>query len=88
MLCGFLSPLRDRDFEEMNDGNGPTSSRGKQTFAKAPALNRRIQKRIGQQLCAMYNDVVRQGIPDRFNELLRQIDERTIHTPKRGGDAT
>jgi Anti-sigma factor NepR len=72
----------------MNAGNGPTSTRGKQTFAKAPALNRQIQKRIGQQLCAMYHDVVRQGIPDRFNELLRQIDERTVHKPKWDCDAT
>jgi hypothetical protein len=40
------------------------------------ALGRDIQERIGQQLRAMYNDVVSQGVPDRFTELLRKLDER------------
>ncbi|MBV8511758.1 MAG: hypothetical protein JOZ94_14280 [Xanthobacteraceae bacterium] len=43
---------------------------------KHAALNRQIQDRIGQQLRAMYNDVVAQGIPDRFSELLKKLDEQ------------
>jgi hypothetical protein len=43
---------------------------------KHAALNRQIQDRIGQQLRSMYNDVVSQGIPDRFTELLKKLDER------------
>jgi hypothetical protein len=43
---------------------------------KNAALSRQIQERIGQQLRAMYNDVVAQGIPDRFTELLKQLDHR------------
>jgi hypothetical protein len=37
-------------------------------------LNREIQAKIGQQLRAMYDDVVQEGVPDRFTELLRRID--------------
>jgi len=38
-------------------------------------LTRDIQIKIGQQLRAMYTDVVDQGVPDRFVELLRQLDQ-------------
>jgi len=38
-------------------------------------LTREIQIKIGQQLRAMYMNVVDQGIPDRFVELLRRLDE-------------
>jgi lipopolysaccharide biosynthesis protein len=34
-----------------------------------------IKARIGQQLHAMYSDVVNQGIPDRFSEILRRLDQ-------------
>lgn len=37
-------------------------------------LTREIQAKIGQQLRAMYDDVVQEGVPDRFAELLRRID--------------
>mgnify|MGYP003340988602 CR=1 FL=1 len=38
-------------------------------------LNAEIQARIGHQLRAMYDDVVRQGVPDRFAELIKKLDE-------------
>jgi hypothetical protein len=41
---------------------------------KQGGLNAEIQSRIGHQLRAMYDDVVRQGIPDRFVELIRKLD--------------
>lgn len=41
---------------------------------KQGGLNAEIQSRIGHQLRAMYDDVVRQGVPDRFAELIRQLD--------------
>lgn len=40
-------------------------------------LPREVQQKIGTQLRAMYDDVVKQGVPDRFAELLSQMDERT-----------
>ena len=41
---------------------------------KPGGLNSEIQSRIGHQLRAMYDDVVRQGVPDRFVELIRKLD--------------
>ena len=41
---------------------------------KQVGLNAEIQSRIGHQLRAMYDDVVRQGVPDRFAELIRKLD--------------
>jgi len=41
---------------------------------KQGGLNAEIQARIGHQLRAMYDDVVRQGVPDRFAELIRRLD--------------
>ncbi len=48
-----------------------------------PALNRDIQTKIGQQLRAIYDDVVDQGVPDRFVELLRNL-EREKDKDERG----
>jgi Anti-sigma factor NepR len=43
-------------------------------LGKQGGLNPEIQSRIGHQLRAMYDDVVRQGVPDRFAELIRKLD--------------
>ena len=47
-----------------------------QTPQKRPSarLSREIQGRIGNNLRAMYDDVVQQGVPDRFAELLQKLD--------------
>lgn len=37
-------------------------------------LNREIQAKIGQQLRAMFDEVVQEGVPDRFADLLKQLD--------------
>ena len=37
-------------------------------------LGRDIQAKLGQQLRAVYDDVVKQGVPVRFIELLNQLD--------------
>ena len=41
---------------------------------KQGGLSAEIQSRIGHQLRAMYDDVVRQGVPERFVELIRKLD--------------
>jgi hypothetical protein len=38
-------------------------------------LGRDIQAKIGQQLRAVYDDVVNQGVPDRFADLLTRLDK-------------
>lgn len=57
-------PLQSEGFMHARSGSVRTG----------PALNRDIQTKIGQQLRAIYDDVVDQGVPDRFVELLRSLD--------------
>lgn len=42
---------------------------------KPTVLGSDVQAKIGQHLRAMYDDVVRQGVPDRFMELLAKLDK-------------
>ena len=42
--------------------------------AKPAKLGREVQARLGQQLRAMYDEVVSQGVPDRFSDLLNRLD--------------
>jgi len=51
-----------------------TDSKPQPQKAAKGGLSSEIQARIGHQLRAMYDDVVRQGVPDRFAELIRQLD--------------
>jgi hypothetical protein len=51
---------------------------------KQGGLNAEIQSRIGHQLRAMYDDVVRQGVPDRFAELIRKLDASEADTQMGG----
>jgi hypothetical protein len=39
-------------------------------------LGREVQARIGQQLRAMYNDVVNQGVPQHLAELVRRLGDQ------------
>lgn len=39
-------------------------------------LGRETQARIGQQLRALYDDVVNQGVPQHINELIRRLSEQ------------
>lgn len=48
---------------------------------RSGGLDRQIQAKIGQQLRAMYDEVVDQGVPDRFAELLKKLDGAQ-NTPK------
>ena len=50
------------------------ASRSKKESAKPGKLGREVQARLGQQLRAMYDDVVNQGVPDRFAELLNRLE--------------
>lgn len=53
---------------------------------KQGGLNAEIQARIGHQLRAMYDDVVRQGVPERFSDLIRKLDQDPPGG-QHGGDA-
>jgi hypothetical protein len=49
----------------METGSSPTSS---------GRLGRDVQAKIGTQLRAIYDDVVKEGVPDRFVDLLKRLD--------------
>lgn len=67
----------------MNDESKPVGqqkpmetaeTRSKKASSKTGKLGRDVQARLGQQLRAMYDDVVNQGVPDRFAELLTRLE--------------
>jgi hypothetical protein len=45
------------------------------SFNPPGTLGREIQEKIGDQLRAMHDDIVKQGVPDRFVELLSKLDK-------------
>ncbi len=49
-------------------------TRNRKTSDKPAKLSREVQARLGQQLRSLYDDVVNQGVPDRFTDLLNKID--------------
>jgi hypothetical protein len=56
-------------------GKGARSGSGAKIDGNAPAkLNRDIQAKLGDQLRQMYNEVVHEGVPDRFADLLARIE--------------
>ncbi len=58
-------------------GARPPTEDGPSTEALEPTLGHDVRAKIGRQLRAMYDDVVSQGVPDRFVDLLNQLDKGT-----------
>ena len=53
-----------------------TEPAGSDDASPEPALNRAVQDRIGNQLRALYDDLMHQPVPDRFVELLGRLGGR------------
>ena len=51
------------------------STHAKKQATKQAKLSRDVQARLGQQLRTVYDEVVSQGVPDRFAELLNQLND-------------
>ena len=49
-------------------------TRNRKSTSKPAKLSREVQARLGQQLRSMYDDVVNQGVPDRFADLLNRLE--------------
>jgi hypothetical protein len=49
-------------------------TRNRKNSEKPAKLSREVQARLGQQLRSLYDDVVNQGVPDRFTELLNRMN--------------
>jgi hypothetical protein len=58
-----------------------TDIQGRRTRGR---LTREDQRRLGDILQRVYDDVVKQGVPDRFVQLMDQLDQ-TKGTAKTGG---
>lgn len=41
---------------------------------------------IGRKLKQYYDDLISEDVPDRFSDLLRQLEEREAPVPARDGD--
>jgi hypothetical protein len=52
------------------------SARNSRSTGKKQGLPPEIQNQIGRQLRNLYMDVVQEGVPDRFSDLLRRLDEQ------------
>jgi hypothetical protein len=50
------------------------TNRSKKGPPKPAKLSREVQARLGQQLRAMYDEVLNEGVPDRFNDLVNRIN--------------
>ena len=50
------------------------TNRNKRGAPKPAKLSREVQARLGQQLRAMYDEVLNEGVPDRFNDLVNRIN--------------
>jgi hypothetical protein len=61
----------DADKPEVRDAMGRTVNSRKSEVR----LGREIQARIGQQLRAMYDEVVNQGVPRHIADLVRRLSE-------------
>jgi hypothetical protein len=59
-----------------SDGKDRPDRNKHETMAdgKVVSLGRDVQVKIGQHLRTMYDDVVKQGVPDHLNELLEKLD--------------
>ena len=57
----------------------PRSAMRSQDRAGKPeaSLGRDIRGKIGHQLRAMYDDVLSQGVPDRFCDLLEKLEQHS-----------
>jgi hypothetical protein len=47
----------------------------------APALGPAVMRTIGRELQAMYAEIIAEGVPERFAEILRRLDD-----PKNKGE--
>lgn len=70
----------------MNEHNNPTGPKGPmagpmqaaQSHKRKSSLNRETLIKIGTQLQVPYNEVVNQGVPERFVTLIRRLQSGEI----------
>jgi hypothetical protein len=63
----------DTDQPQIRDAMGRPVNQPHKPEAR---LGREVQARIGQQLRAMYDDVVNEGVPQHITDLIRRLGEQ------------
>jgi hypothetical protein len=63
----------ETDVPHMQDPMGRPATPPNKPHAR---LGREVQARIGQQLRAMYDDVVNQGVPQNIQDLIRRLGDQ------------
>ena len=71
-----MTPSTVAYLESGADSTAPAD--GDQEYAMAP----HVQEQIGRRLAAVYDEILRQPIPERFLRLLDQLDQASAKTPK------
>jgi hypothetical protein len=51
-----------------------TRTRGDDKKKPPASIDRDLQAKIGAQLRAMHDDIIQEGVPDRFRDLLARLD--------------
>jgi hypothetical protein len=71
-------PTGDNAMNERTRPTGNSTPREGSEKAKPRKgrLGAEIQRKIGHQLRSMYIDVVNEGVPDRFAELIKRLDSK------------
>jgi len=69
-----LEPLEP--VAEKSENQEPMARPAATPHKPAARLGREVQARIGQQLRAMYNDVVNQGVPEHLADLVRRLSDQ------------
>ncbi|HEY7382837.1 MAG TPA: NepR family anti-sigma factor [Beijerinckiaceae bacterium] len=59
--------------------DGPPSHLASENLPSEPTLDRTVQARIGDNLRAMYDELLRQPVPDRFKDLIGQLEHERKH---------
>jgi hypothetical protein len=66
----------DKDgMKDRKSAGSPSPKPGDGLSGNKPQLSPEIQGKIGQQLRKIYDDMVTQGVPDRFADLLSRLDK-------------
>ncbi len=85
-MQGDDEPNPKKEIEQMSpptatslglESDGAPSLDGERLYPIAP----HIQEQIGRRLAAVYDEILRQPIPDRFLRLLDQLDNATNSAP-------
>ena len=72
-----MPPVADTGTSTDAGPSGPGADAGVDGGRLAPMD---VQAYIGRQLRAVYDDVVKQPIPDRFLALMKQLEEQDVQT--------